>query len=85
VPPRLFEIGKILKPEARPGEVRDPVVAWLSKAALWNLVRSLARELQPQRVRVCTVTVRGEIKSNTAFIAEEFFAIANAAHIPIKS
>jgi short-subunit dehydrogenase len=53
----------------------------LSKAALRNLVASLALELEPQGVRVGTVTVFGEIKPNTAFspdrIAEEFFAIAN--------
>jgi len=52
----------------------------LSKAALRNLVMCLAHELEPQGVRVGTVTVFGQIKPNTAFspeqIAEAFFAMA---------
>jgi short-subunit dehydrogenase len=54
-----------------------------SKAALRNLATSLAQELEPQGVRVGTVTICGLIKPNTAFspeqIAEEFFAIAHEA------
>jgi short-subunit dehydrogenase len=53
----------------------------LSKAALRNLAMCLALELEPQGVRVGTVTIFGQIKPNTVFspeqIAEEFFAIAH--------
>jgi short-subunit dehydrogenase len=53
----------------------------LSKAALRSLVMSLAQELEPQGVRVGTVTIFGEIKPDSAFapekIAEQFFEIAN--------
>ena len=52
----------------------------LSKAALRSLVMSLAQELEPQGVRVGTVTIFGQIRPNTVFdpdkIAEQFFEIA---------
>src|SRR5262245_50861509 len=52
----------------------------ISKAALRNLVGSLALELEPQGVRVGTVTVCGFIKAGTPFsperIAEEFFTMS---------
>jgi short-subunit dehydrogenase len=52
----------------------------ISKAALRNLVGSLALELEPQGVRVGTVTVCGYIKPGTPFgperIAEEFFTMS---------
>jgi short-subunit dehydrogenase len=52
----------------------------LDKAALRNLVMSLALELEPKGVRVGTVTVCGQIRPDTAFsserIAEEFFAMS---------
>jgi len=43
----------------------------LSKAALRSLVMSLAQELEPQGVRVGTVTIFGQIKPNTAFSSEQ--------------
>lgn len=52
----------------------------ITKAALRNLVGSLALELEPQGVRVGTVTVCGYIKAGTPFsperIAEEFFTMS---------
>lgn len=52
----------------------------ITKAALRNLAGSLALELEPQGIRVGTVTVCGFIKAGTPFsperIAEEFFIMS---------
>jgi hypothetical protein len=52
----------------------------LGKVTLRNLVTSLALELEPQGVRVGTVTVCSSIKAGTPFspdrVAEEFFAMS---------
>jgi short-subunit dehydrogenase len=80
IPKLLDSPGRGLLLMTGGGTADDPIAAsiglGLQKAALRNLAVALGHELDPERLRVSTVTIYGTVKSGTPFAADAIAAKA---------
>lgn len=78
VPKLLVSPGRGLLMMTGGGTADDPMAAavglGLQKAALRNLAVALGRELDPERLRVSTVTIYGTVKAGTTFAPDSIAA-----------